>query len=148
MNQVTSKLRKQCCDFFKHRLNEHRGNPKEFWKTMQLVLPKKNKLTCINNLVVENKEIIDPKQIANALNSHFMGIGNSVLSEAYPDQVKISTPTENLNEPDHRTNLFTFQSITNEQVYNTLIAINIAKAKGADDISAKADSLLVRSRLV
>jgi hypothetical protein len=40
-----------------------------------------------------------------------VGIGNSVLSEAYPDQVKISTPTENLNEPDHRANLFTFQSI-------------------------------------
>ena len=91
---------------------------------------------------MENKEIIDPKQIANALNSHFVRIGNSVLSEAYPDQVKISTPTENLNEPDHRANLFTFQSITNEQVYNALIAINTAKAKGADDISAKAIRLV------
>jgi hypothetical protein len=66
-------------------------------KTLRLVLPKKNKSTCINKLVAENKEIIDPKQIANALNPHFVGIGNSVLSEAYPDQVKISTPTENLN---------------------------------------------------
>jgi hypothetical protein len=69
-------------------------------------------------------------------------IGNSVLSEAYSDQVKISRPTENLNEPDHRANLFTFQSITNEQVYNALIAINTAKAKGADDISAKAIRLV------
>jgi hypothetical protein len=72
-------FRKQRRDFSKHRLNEHRGNPKEFWKTLRLVLPKKNKSTCINKLVVENKEIIDPKQIANALNSHFVGIGNSVL---------------------------------------------------------------------
>ena len=90
-NQVTSKLRKQRRDFFKHRLNEHRGNPKEFWKTLRFVLPKKNKSTCINELVVENNEIIDPKQITNAINSHFVGIGNSVLSEAYPDQVKISS---------------------------------------------------------
>jgi sarcosine oxidase/L-pipecolate oxidase len=141
-NQVTSKLRKQRRDFFKHRLNEQRGNPKEFWKTLRLVLPKKNKSTCINDLVVENNEIIDPKQITNALNSHFVGIGNSVLSEAFPDQVKISTPTENLNERDHRANLFTFQSITNEQVYNALIAINTEKKKGADDISAKAIRLV------
>ena len=98
-------------------------------KTLRLVLPKKNKSTCINKLVAENKEIIDPKQIANAHNPHFVGIGNSVLSEAYPDQVKISTPTENLNEPDHPANLFAFQSVTNEQVYNALIAINSVKAK-------------------
>ena len=96
-------------------------------KTLRLVLPKKNKSTCINKLVAEKKEIIDPKQIANALNPHFVGIGNSVLSEAYPDQVKISTPTENLNEHDHRANLFKFQFVTNEQVYNALIAINSAK---------------------
>ena len=80
----------------------------------------------------------DPKLIVNALNSHFVSIGKSVLSEAYPDQeILNSTPVDYLNEPVSNANLFRFQSITNEQAYKALIGISTTKARGADDISAK-----------
>ena len=136
-NQITGKLRK--LRRFRHHLNENRGNPKEFWKILRLVLPKKNKSTCIKKLVVNNKEMTDPKRIVNALNSHFVGIGKSVLSEAYPDQeIDLnSTPVDYFNEPVSNVNLFWFQSITNEQAYKALTGISTTKAKGADDISAK-----------
>ena len=136
-NQITGRLRK--LRRFRHHLNEHRGNPKEFWKILRLVLPKKNKSTCIRKLVVNNKEMTDPKLIVNALNSHFVGIGKSVLSEAYPDQeINLnSTPVDHLNKPVSNANLFRFQSITNEQAYKALTGISTTKAKGADDISAK-----------
>ena len=101
-NQITGKLRKLRREVFKHHPNEHRGNPKEFWKILRLVLPKKNKSTCIKKLVVNNKETTDPKLIVNALNSHFVGIGKSVLSEAYPDQeIQLQLTTS--------TNLFAMQ---------------------------------------
>ena len=136
-NQITGKLRK--LRRFRHHLNEHRGNLKEFWKILRLVLPKKNKSTCIKKLVVNNKEMTDSKLIVNALNSHFVGIGKSVPSEAYPDQeINLnSTPVDYLNEPVSNANLFRFQSITNEQAYKALTGISTTKAKDADDTSAK-----------
>ena len=75
----------------------------------------------------------------NALNSHFVGIGKSVLSEAYPDQEMSSnsTPVDYLNKPVSNADLFGFQSITNEQAYKALIGIGTTKAKGAGDILAE-----------
>ena len=104
-------------------------------------------MTCIKKLV-NNKEMTDPKFIVNALNSHFVGIGKSILSEAYPDkEINLnSTPVDYLNEPVSNANLFRFQSITNEQAYKALTGISTTKAKDADDIWAK--FILARSPLV
>ena len=47
-NEVTSRLRRQKRDYFLHHLNEHKANPKEFWKTLRLALQSKKQTANIN----------------------------------------------------------------------------------------------------
>ena len=54
-NEVTSRFRKQKRDYFLHHLNEHKANPKEFWKTLRLALQSKKQTANINKLVLKTK---------------------------------------------------------------------------------------------
>ena len=59
-NQVTTKLRKQRRNYFKQHLEENKGNPKRFWKTLKLALPGKKKVNSVTKLMIDNKEITEP----------------------------------------------------------------------------------------
>lgn len=123
-NEVTSKLRKQRRDFFKSRLQEHRGNPKQFWKTLRLVLPGKTKVKSIEKPVTENE-----------LNSHFVSIAESVLNEAYPGRHQCAVaPVQVDTQSDTG---FMFEPVTNEDVYKAFISLKTSKATGVDEIPAK-----------
>ena len=123
-NNITCKLRKQRRDFFKTRLQEHRGDPKQFWKTLKLVLPGKTKAKNIDKLVTENE-----------LNSHFVSIADSVLKDAYPDTPVSAVPLVQVNT--HSDTEFTFDPVTNEDVYKAFISLKTSKATGNDDIPAR-----------
>ena len=82
-NEVTSRLRRQKGDYFLHHLNEHKANPKVFWKTLRLALQSKKQTANINKLTVENKERTQPKLIVKSLNAYFTKITDSVLSNGY-----------------------------------------------------------------
>lgn len=135
-NEVTSKLRKQRRDFFKDRRQEHPGKPKHFWKTLRLVLPGKSKAKNIDKLVIGNEDVHDPKIIANKLNSHSVSIAESVLNESYPSiNLRVASTAQEITHNDIE---FTFEHVSNEDVYKALISLKTTKAIGVDDILAKA----------
>ena len=68
-NEVTSRLRRQKRNYFLLHLNQHKVNPKEFWKILRFALQSKKQTANINKLVLGNKELTEPKLIVNSLNS-------------------------------------------------------------------------------
>ena len=123
-NQVTSNLRKQRRNYFKQHLLEYKGNPKLFWRALKLVLPGKRKSTNIDKLVVDDKTFTEPKHIANALNHYFTGIAESVLSEAYSEQVSTassSSTTASSSICESQSDAFPkFKPVSFEDVYKSL----------------------------
>lgn len=146
--EVTSRLRRQKRDYFLLHLNQHKANPKEFWKTVRFALQSKKQTANINKLVVENKELTEPKLIANSLNSYFTKIADSVPSNGYQrcgTRSFSTSPTVSTLVADHGQQSFDsfgFKHISNEEVYNALISMNTTKATGGDDIPAKAIKLV------
>ena len=56
-----------------------------------MALGSKSKTTNFNTLSVKGKEISDPKEIANALNSHFCTTSKRVWEQSTQSQIKNAT---------------------------------------------------------
>ena len=62
-------------------INEKKENPKNMWRNINKVLDKATNSTTIMQIRDGSKIVSDSKQIANALNSYFVNIGQSLLAE-------------------------------------------------------------------
>ena len=58
---------------------------------LNMALGSKSKTTNFNTLSVKGKEISDPKEIANALNSHFCTTAKRVCEQSTQSQIKNTT---------------------------------------------------------
>ena len=58
------------------------------WKELGNLLntKKKNKGSSISKIIINNKEITDDKDIANALNDHFTRIGKNLADKVKPER--------------------------------------------------------------
>lgn len=120
-NRVTSCLQKQRMDYFKDHLTQNKGNPKNFWKTLKLVLPGKRKSSRIEKLVVKNSTLTEPKLIADGPNQYFTGIAKAVLTDS--GRENNASVGGNVNIHIHQEKQFqasfVFKSVSNEQAYKT-----------------------------
>ena len=64
------------------------------------------------------------------LNSHFVSIADSVLNEAYPDRPVSTVPPFQVDTQGDTE--FTFDPVTNEDVYKAFISLKTSKATGVD----------------
>ena len=55
-------------------INENQDNPKNKWRTISKVLDKAPNSTKIMQIIDGSNTVSDSKQIANALNSHFVNV--------------------------------------------------------------------------
>ena len=99
------------------------------------VLPSKKNRIEIDKLIVDCKELIDKRDIANSLNEYFTTIASSLLtsqqSHGYPVELQ---QTGSLAFPSHS---FTFRAVSENDVFKALRTMDISKATGADTIPAK-----------
>ena len=114
---------------------EHKGDPKSFWKVLKQVLSGKRKSCNVDKLIVNNKVLTNPKEIADTMNNHFTTIAGPVL----PSSATHLSPVlnNNSNVPSSR-ECSSFQHVSNEQVFKALSTLDAGKAAGADDIPVKA----------
>ena len=59
-NRVTNQLRKSKRDYFKEHLDQNKGKPHKFWKTLKLVLPEKSKSSQTDRWFVDDCTITNP----------------------------------------------------------------------------------------
>ena len=122
-NEVTSRLRRQKRDYFLLHLNQHKVNPKEFWKILRFALQSKKQTANINKLVLGNKELTEPKLIVNSLNSYFTKIADSVLSNGYQrcgTRSFLTSPTVSTLVADHGQQSFDSFGFKHMRRYTTL----------------------------
>ena len=80
-NEVNSLKSLKKRSHYSQTLEESRGDIKGTWEVLNSALGKKSKSATINVLNVNGKEISDPKEIANELNSYFCSTAKRVQSE-------------------------------------------------------------------
>ena len=78
---------------------------------LNMALGSKSKTTNFNTLSVKGKEISDPNEIANALNSHFCTTAKRVWEQSTQSQIK------------NTTNVATFESFISKMPETTKICI-------------------------
>ena len=73
-------------EYYKESFNNKTHNMEEMWKELGNLLNtnKKKKSNSISKLIINNKELKNNKDIANALNKHFTAIGKSLAAKVIP----------------------------------------------------------------
>ena len=101
------------------------------WKTINPLTNKKSKATNINELVINQKVITEPEEIADSLNTYFNEIG-SVLAKDLPEGdnsfEKYIVPVEKKIEINRHLPI---------EVRNVIMKLNTSKATGYVRISPK-----------
>ncbi len=78
-NSVTSELRKSKKDYYGAFFEKHKSNIKETWKGIRdLINVSKKSDININKLIVDGKEIINPREMADSMNNFYVNIGTSI----------------------------------------------------------------------
>ena len=127
-NRLKKKIRRAKRQTLKARLEETRDDPKQQAKILKSVLPAKNaERTSPTTLNYENSTFTDPVDIANALNDHYITIGqktSNTIPNGQDDYIK--------NDDEHDTTTtnppFTLHHVTEPEVTKVLQAINSNKA--------------------
>lgn len=84
-NLLKSLIRKSRLDYYKILFENSKDDIKKTWAIINSTIRPGKKLSNILKLHYNNETITDPKQIAEALNSHFAGVGH-VLNNALPSR--------------------------------------------------------------
>ena len=87
-NKLRTVIRKAEAEYYKNVFNSKAQSMKEMWEELGNLLntKKKNKGSSISKIIINNKEITDGKDIANALNDHFTKIGKNLADKVKPER--------------------------------------------------------------
>ena len=88
-NKVTYGIRKLRSDYYSKKIKESIGDIRSTWKILKEITNNDNKSTSINEINIDGKVVSDGKGISDALNDHFVSIGNKLAGEIL-DPVKTS----------------------------------------------------------
>ena len=85
-NKLRTMIRKAEAEYYKESFNNKTHNMKEMWKELGNLLDANKKKTSnsISKLIINNKELKNNKDIANALNEHFTTIGKNLAAKVIP----------------------------------------------------------------
>ena len=131
-NKINIERQKKKTEFFTSKLNEHKGNVRSTWKVLNMALGSKSKTTNFNTLSVKGKEISDPKEIANALNSHFCTTAKRVWEQSTQSQIKNATDVATfesfISQMPKTTKIFKFRKVTPGEVMKAIAKLKNSHA--------------------
>ena len=127
LNHLRNKLKSSD---LQEKLNENKSNSRGLWKTLKSVLPGKT-ISEIPAVKTEHGMVNDKQEVCNEINSFFSSIGEKLAEKFnHIDDECTELPTfEGEN--------FTFESITEEEVFKCLESLDVKKATGLDGISSR-----------
>ena len=131
-NKVTKAIRDALQSYYLGIIDENRENPKRMWKAVNKVLNRDTNSVGVSSLDIEGRTLTKEKDIAEALNQHFVTVGPKLAEklESKNDDdplVKINAQTKNLK----------FKLIDNTYVSNAISKLKNGKAPGPDKISTR-----------
>ena len=137
--KVTELIRlKKKHDFFKNKLNENSGSPKNLWKTIRsLGLPKKAPKAPNICLDQNGKSIFNTQSTAEIFKDYFSNIANNlashllVLTDKFGDSF-VSSYYKEVNIGS----FFNFTPTSEQSVHKILTSLETSKAPGIDNIKS------------
>ena len=124
-NKVTSDLRRAKTTYY-HRLCSSNIPPAQLWKQLNNLLGSKNNCD-VKSMVVNNRELTDRTEIAEAMNSHF-------IHAASPSTTPGTDPKP-----------FSLSPATEDEVFGIVLFLDSNKSSGPSDINAKCLQLTISS---
>ena len=87
-NKLRSMIRKAEAEYYKESFNSKIHSMKEIWKELCNLLnsSRTNKINSVSKLIINNKELTNIKDIANALNTHFTTTGKNLADKVIPQE--------------------------------------------------------------
>ena len=124
-NKLNKEIKQKKKQFITKQLEDAKTNPKKTAKILKSLIPSKNNTrSSPTTLIYKDKELKDPQDIANALNNHYITIGEKTAKKIphYENDDSI-TNTPPTNHPP-----FKLKLITPKEVLDTLEKIDPTKA--------------------
>ena len=130
-NKVTNTIRSSMRLHYQSLINENKDNPKNMWRTINKVLDKAPNSSTITQIRDGSKTVSDSKQIANALNSHFVNVGPRLAS-----RIEVKSGDDPLCHFQNRTEetVFQFKHINESTVLEYIQNLKQGKSAGPDKI--------------
>jgi hypothetical protein len=135
-NKVTMLLRKAKSDYYDKLLNDQ-SDPRKLWKIINSACGRKGNVRFTpTKLIRENSEVITgDKELADAFNKYFCGIGPNLAAKIQPSAVH---PLAYLSElPNRNMPYFDLKPVCVDVVLKKLETLNEHKSPGADNLPAK-----------
>jgi len=131
-NTLNKLIKDTKMNYYTRALNDAKNNPKNMWNTTNKLTNKKSKTTTITRLNISNENVTDdPNVISHTFNTYFNTIGQNLANEL-PGTTE--TP-ESYVTPSNST--FQIQSVSEVEVFHSLITLKISKASEHDKIPPK-----------
>lgn len=131
-NDTNIEIRNVKKEYYSRRIAGQKSDPKEAWKTINSLLGRKTKLTTVNELSLDGKNMTDFDEIADGFNKYFSNVG--------PDLARsIGTSDYNFENYIKKTNaeFSGFNTINTSNICHLLNSLSKSKATGIDKISSK-----------
>ena len=130
-NRVTSQIRVAKKNYISNSIESCKGKSGDVWKSLQYVLPKKNKSCAVTQIKHEGNDVSDKKEIAELFNSHFVSIGKKIQGNI---QISSDKDCNKQTPPSTNTNLFHFSETCESEVLDIIKSLQVKKASGLDNI--------------
>ena len=99
------------------------------WKTIKLIINKHKNVAIASTLVINNKQVTDPKEIADNFNNFFVNIGPNLTNKI---------PTQNKNPISYLkksvTNSLLLNPVTSDELVRLISSLKSSNAQGWDGI--------------
>ena len=131
-NSVRRQIDQAKADYYTKLVMDSTGNTSQLWKALKQTLPDKQS-SSISSIISDGVTFSAPRDIASALNNHFVSIGMK-LAAKFPS---LRGTTRGISKHPARNCHFSIKEITQDFVRRSLKQLKINKATGLDKLSAR-----------
>ena len=118
---------------YTNRISACKGNMKESWKAINELLNKRSKSSSIDCLKECGAEILNKKDVSNAMNNYFCNIGNDLEDKIQPAANPILSGEFEVNKDRAK---FRFKAIELKDIRDAFAKVKTTKSFGVDNISS------------
>ena len=130
-NKCNTIMRKAQKEYLNTQIKENYANGRKIWELVNEFINRKQKNKDeINEIVVENKKITDPQEIADTFNNFFSTIGTSLAAKMPPCELEEELPRKRNVE-------MKFTEVTQAEIKKILSGMKKKRSTGYDDLSNK-----------
>ena len=138
-NEITTLTRQSKKDYYNHYFSANTNNLQKIWKGIKEIISIKTKNHCHPTcIIVNNKTITNPKEIANTFNSYYTSVADDILNKR-----KYEGNTHHTDYlPNPLESTFVIYECDQIEIENIISSLNPKKATGPNSIPSDILNLL------